>query len=109
MLDLVVFGRAAGKHVKQSIEQGLDWRAVRSADLEKALSRLNRWNHNQKGESVNEIRIALQQVMQNDFGVFRSEENMKDLQAVLGFSKNSLELDPTGLTWIAKSINSNGK
>ena len=39
----------------------------------------------------------------------RSEENMKDLQAVLGFSKNSLELDPTGLTWIAKSINSNGK
>ena len=39
----------------------------------------------------------------------RSEENMKDLQAVLGFSKNSLDLDLTGLTWIAKSINSNGK
>ena len=77
LLDLVVFGRAAGKHVKLSIEQGLHFHEVSSADIERALSRIYRWNGNQKGESVDEIRHALQKVMQDDFGVFRTEDNMK--------------------------------
>ncbi|OGT36235.1 MAG: succinate dehydrogenase flavoprotein subunit [Gammaproteobacteria bacterium RIFCSPHIGHO2_12_FULL_37_14] len=77
LLDLVVFGRAAGKHVKQTIEQGLSLGEPNSADIEQALSRLYRWNGNQNGESVDEIRSALQKVMQDDFGVFRTEVNMK--------------------------------
>ncbi|OGT42983.1 MAG: succinate dehydrogenase flavoprotein subunit [Gammaproteobacteria bacterium RIFCSPHIGHO2_12_FULL_37_34] len=77
LLDLVVFGRAAGKHVKQSIEQGLTWSEPHSADIEQALSRLYRWNGNEKGERVDEIRCALQKIMQDDFGVFRTEEHMK--------------------------------
>src|SRR5579871_94615 len=39
LLDLVVFGRAAGKHVKQSIEEGLDYIEANNSDIEKALSR----------------------------------------------------------------------
>src|SRR3990167_9490367 len=77
LLDLVVFGRAAGKHVKDSIEQGLHFNEATSSDLEQALSRLYRWNNNQKGESVDDIRSALQKVMQDDFGVFRTEEYMR--------------------------------
>lgn len=77
LLDLVVFGRAAGKHVKESIEQGLDYLNPNSDEIEFALSRVYRWNGNQKGESVEEIRTALQKVMQDDFGVFRNEEHMK--------------------------------
>ncbi|MBV9576192.1 MAG: succinate dehydrogenase flavoprotein subunit [Gammaproteobacteria bacterium] len=77
LLDLVVFGRAAGKHVKEQIEQGLDYHEAASSDIEQALSRVYRWNGNEKGESVEEIRSALQKVMQDDFGVFRTEENMK--------------------------------
>jgi succinate dehydrogenase / fumarate reductase flavoprotein subunit len=77
LLDLVVFGRAAGLHVKESIEQGLHYCDADSADVEKALSRVYRWNGNQKGESVDEIRTSLQKVMQDDFGVFRTEEAMK--------------------------------
>lgn len=82
LLDLVVFGRAAGKHVKESIEQGLDFKDVSSDDIEEALARVYRWNGNSKGESVDEIRSALQKVMQDDFGVFRTAENM-----TTGFSK----------------------
>jgi succinate dehydrogenase / fumarate reductase flavoprotein subunit len=77
LLDLIVFGRAAGKHVKESIEQGLDFKEPADSDIERALSRLTRWNHNQNGESVEEIRSALQKIMQDDFGVFRTEEHMK--------------------------------
>lgn len=78
LLDLVVFGRAAGKHVKESIEQGLHFNEANSSDIEEALSRVYRWNGNQKGESVDDIRTALQKVMQDDFGVFRTEEHMKE-------------------------------
>lgn len=78
LLDLVVFGRAAGMHVKESIDQGLHYNEANSSEIEQALSRLYRWNGNQKGESVEEIRSALQKVMQDDFGVFRTEEHMKE-------------------------------
>lgn len=77
LLDLIVFGRAAGKHVKESIDQGLQYNEATNDEIEYSLARLYRWNGNQKGESVEEVRTALQKVMQDDFGVFRTEENMK--------------------------------
>ncbi|HEX4045475.1 MAG TPA: succinate dehydrogenase flavoprotein subunit [Gammaproteobacteria bacterium] len=77
LLDLVVFGRAAGKHVKESIDQGLHYKEVNSSEIEEALSRVYRWNGNQKGESVDTIRTELQKIMQDDFGVFRDEKAMK--------------------------------
>lgn len=77
LLDLIIFGRSAGKHIKSSIEEGLPLIQANSADIERALSRLYRWDGNEKGESVAEIRSALQKVMQDDFGVFRTAENMK--------------------------------
>lgn len=82
LLDLVVFGRAAGKHVKESIEQGLPYHHVTEDDIEPALARVYRWNGNEKGESVDDVRSALQKVMQDDFGVFRTDEYMKE-----GFKK----------------------
>jgi succinate dehydrogenase / fumarate reductase flavoprotein subunit len=77
LLDIVVFGRAAGLHVQQSIREGLEFRNPSQSDMESALERLNRWNTNEKGESIEEIRSALQKVMQDDFGVFRTAENMQ--------------------------------
>lgn len=82
LLDLVVFGRAAGKHVKKSIEQGLDFKLATEDDIDAALNLYHRWDRNEKGESVEDIRSELQKVMQNDFGVFRSAEQMK-----AGFTK----------------------
>lgn len=77
LLDLVVFGRAAGIHVKEAIKEGLHFQEPSSSDIEAAYTRVNRWNTNTQGETVDEIRIALQKIMQDDFGVFRTEENMK--------------------------------
>lgn len=82
LLDLIVFGRAAGLHVQQSIRQGLGFREPSQSDLEAAMSRLQRWNTNVKGESVDEIRTELQKIMQDDFGVFRTAEYMQS-----GFKK----------------------
>jgi succinate dehydrogenase / fumarate reductase flavoprotein subunit len=48
------------------------------SDLEAATKRYNHWNTHRKGESVHEIRSAMQKVMQQDFGVFRTEEYMQN-------------------------------
>lgn len=82
LLDIVVFGRASGLHVQQSIREGLGFREPSPSDIEAALAGLNRWNNNGKGETVDEIRTALQKVMQTDFGVFRAAEHMQE-----GFKK----------------------
>ncbi len=82
LLDIVVFGRAAGLHVQQSVREGLGYREPKPSEIEAALAGLNRWNNNTKGESVDTIRTELQKVMQDDFGVFRTAENMKQ-----GFKK----------------------
>jgi succinate dehydrogenase / fumarate reductase flavoprotein subunit len=79
LLDLVVFGRAAGLHIQESIKTTeFKQQLVKESDLERAFSRLNRWNHSEEGESVATIRIELQKTMQLDFGVFRTATSMQE-------------------------------
>ncbi|HDP0036550.1 TPA: succinate dehydrogenase flavoprotein subunit [Legionella pneumophila] len=76
LLDLVVFGRAAGLHAEQSIKEGLTLSKTSESDIDAALARIQRWNNTSEGESVTGIRQEMQKVMQRDFGVFRQEEPM---------------------------------
>ncbi len=77
LLDLVVFGRAAGMHLEEVMKQGVSYRQASESDVEAALDRLNRWNESSTGESVYDLKKELQTTMQNGFGVFRDEENMQ--------------------------------
>ncbi len=76
LLDLVVFGRAAGMQIEQVIRQGVSYRDASDSDLERATARLERWNASAGGESVPVLKKELQRVMQNNFGVFRTEKHM---------------------------------
>ncbi|MCD6045589.1 MAG: sdhA [Gammaproteobacteria bacterium] len=76
LLDLVVFGRAAGLDVKEKIRD-LPLKSVTEAELDAAMSRLNRWDNTREGESVSQIRFEMQKTMQEDFGVFRTGEHMQ--------------------------------
>jgi succinate dehydrogenase / fumarate reductase flavoprotein subunit len=78
LLDLVVFGRAAGLSVEQELQQGLPIKAANTDDIDAALVRLHRWNNNKGGESPKQIRQELQAIMQQDFGVFRTEKPMQE-------------------------------
>ncbi|MDM5147998.1 succinate dehydrogenase flavoprotein subunit [Candidatus Persebacteraceae bacterium Df01] len=75
LLDLVIFGRAAGKHI---IEHHGDFRVDDLADnaTDMALSRIARWD-SAGGESPDTIREGMLDVVQNYFGVFRTEDNMQ--------------------------------
>lgn len=85
LLDLVVFGRAAGLHLKGEIPQ-MDKPFVTVDEVQLSMSRLTRWEQSQGGESVAVLRSELQKIMQSHFGVFRTEtlmsEGMEKLKAV---------------------------
>ncbi|NQV70455.1 MAG: succinate dehydrogenase flavoprotein subunit [Pseudohongiella sp.] len=78
LLDLVVFGRAAGKHIEEMLRQGIEHKAVSDADIKQAQSRLDRLNNSTSGESVAQLRADLQSIMQNHFGVFRKGDLMQE-------------------------------
>ncbi|HIF0345055.1 TPA: succinate dehydrogenase flavoprotein subunit, partial [Legionella pneumophila] len=88
LLDLVVFGRAAGIHVEElwQSNQLPDMSYVSEDDVAASLVRYERWENSKDGESHAVIRDEMQRVMQEDFGVFRTGEVMasglKRLQAL---------------------------
>ena len=77
LLDLVVFGRAAGLHIEETMRQGVAFRAASETDLERAGARLLRWDHSVGGESVAKLKEELQRLMLVNFNVFRSGERMR--------------------------------
>ncbi|OQX38148.1 MAG: succinate dehydrogenase flavoprotein subunit [Oceanospirillales bacterium LUC14_002_19_P2] len=77
LLDLVVFGRAAGLQIEQSLKEGFDSMDASDTDLDQAMARLNRLNASTAGESVAAVRKDLQNTMQLYFGVFREGESMQ--------------------------------
>lgn len=78
LLDLVVFGRAAGLHIKEAMQQGTEDASIGKDCLDKAIERLTRWDQSKQGESVEQIRLELKQAMQKDFSVFRTREVMRE-------------------------------
>ena len=77
LLDLVVFGRSAGKKVAEISTPGDVNGPVANEHLERALSTYTRIKNNTDGESAAAIRNDLQRIMQESFGVFRTGERMK--------------------------------
>ena len=78
LLDLVVFGRAAGIHIEKMLSQGIEMRDASDTDIEEGMQRLNRLNESNSGEKVSELRKELQNIMQNHFGVFRRGDFMRE-------------------------------
>lgn len=78
LLDLVVFGRAAGMFIEGALNEGIEYLDASESDIESAMKRITRWNESEGGESIPELKAELQDIMQNSFGVFREEKNMQD-------------------------------
>ena len=77
LLDLVVFGRAAGLYIEKALREGIEHRDATQSDIDKAMARLNKINNSTSGESASVLRKELQTIMQNYFGVFRKGEFMQ--------------------------------
>tara|TARA_B100001250_G_scaffold200426_1_gene171859 strand:- start:3966 stop:5750 length:1785 start_codon:yes stop_codon:yes gene_type:complete len=83
LLDLVVFGRAAGLHIQEALKTGGGVADASGDDIDQALHSLNKINSSSKGFEVAEVKRELQSVMQNYFGVFRRGDYMEKGVAAL--------------------------
>ena len=101
LLDLVVFGRAAGLHLEEALREGMDMPEATDSDVEAATERLRRWESSTDGEDPAALREEMQEVMQNHFGVFRTgefmEEGVKKLEALRERLKNAVLKDKSGM------------
>ncbi|WP_136067227.1 succinate dehydrogenase flavoprotein subunit [Modicisalibacter radicis] len=78
LLDLVVFGRAAGIFIESALNEGVDYLDAAQSDIDSAMARMNRWNESSGGEAIPALRAELQETMQTSFGVFRQEDHMQE-------------------------------
>ncbi len=100
LLDLVVFGRAAGIQIEKSMREGYKVESATQANLDAAMARLTALNASESGENISDVREELQKTMQLYFGVFREGESMQKglgLLRELRLKVNNLYLkDKTG-------------
>ncbi len=78
LLDILVFGRAAGKHIIQYIKENPYHRNTDEDSVERAMARLNRWDQKGEGISVRELREEFRKAMEDHAGVFRTDAIMTE-------------------------------
>jgi succinate dehydrogenase / fumarate reductase flavoprotein subunit len=94
LLDLVVFGRAAGLHMIETLRDNPIPRPIPHTAVEKSLARLARWsqrNSERNSEGINEgnnadspvetvagIRTDMQKIMQDHCGVYRTASVLQE-------------------------------
>ena len=76
LLDILVFGRAAANHIIDFLKEYRYHRPMNEESVARAYERLHRWDDTGEGESVETIRADLKKVMEEDCGVFRTQQVM---------------------------------
>ena len=77
LLDLVVFGRAAGRHINKEVAES-DSKDISMTNIEESLELMTKIQSTTEGESVFALKSEMQNIMQNHFGVYRNEQLMKE-------------------------------
>lgn len=77
LLDLIVFGRAAGIHLEKALRDDLDYSPVDRDEIDRTQARLMRWENKNNTEDPIAIRREMRDLMQNNFGVFRDKAHME--------------------------------
>ena len=74
LIDLVVFGRATGKRLAETIRPGTAHKPLPKGSEEAALSRVDRFRHANGASKTAEIRLDMQRTMQKHAAVFRDND-----------------------------------
>jgi len=97
LLDLVVFGRAAGDKMVEEVRKDNHHKPLPADAFDKTLSRLNRLDVQSQGESVKDVGTALRETMQTHCGVFRFpellHEGVNQMNQVAERAKNTVIKD----------------
>jgi succinate dehydrogenase / fumarate reductase flavoprotein subunit len=83
LIDLVVFGRAAGIRAAQLVTPGEKHRELAPDSADAALARLDRARHASGGTPTAQLRLKMQKVMQNNCAVFRTGDVLSEGQGLI--------------------------
>jgi succinate dehydrogenase / fumarate reductase flavoprotein subunit len=78
LLDLLVFGRAAGNHIVQFNDKNKEHKPLPTDAADRSLSRLNRLDNATGGEYAQDVANDLRATMQQHAGVFRTQASMDE-------------------------------
>ncbi len=78
LLDILVFGRAAGLDVIDTLQDSKNHRPWNEASVDKVMARLTRWDQQGEGIKVRDLRDEFRKTMEDHAGVFRTEEIMSE-------------------------------
>lgn len=102
LIDLVVFGRAAGLRCGETIEAGASQPDLPPDAADLALSRLDRYRHADGDTPTAEMRLHMQRVMQNNCAVFRDgdvlEEGVREIGNIWNMMP-SIRVNDRSLIW----------
>jgi succinate dehydrogenase / fumarate reductase flavoprotein subunit len=102
LLDLVVFGRAASIKAAELIRPGQPLKALAPDSADQAIDRLDRIRNSNGCTRTSEIRLAMQQVMQNNAAVFRNSkvlaEGVRNIDSI-NTSLSDIQLSDRSMIW----------
>ncbi len=102
LIDLVVFGRAAGLRCAETVRPGERQPDLPADSAERALSRLDHFRHASGGTPTAELRLKMQKTMQANCAVFRTGEVLakgsKLMHEILG-GMSDISVTDRSLIW----------
>jgi succinate dehydrogenase / fumarate reductase flavoprotein subunit len=83
LIDLVVFGKAAGMHAAESLKGVTGHHDLPKNAGDEALARLDKYRYAKGGTKTAQLRLDMQRAMQVDAAVFRTGETLKNGQKAI--------------------------
>jgi len=102
LIDLVVFGRAAGLRAKELVKPGVAHKALAPAVVQAHLDRLDRFRYADGNTPTAKLRLDMQTAMQRDAAVFRTGETLTEGVKRLGeihAASKDIGIKDRGLIW----------
>lgn len=103
LLELVVFGKAAGEQAARSIKSGANHKPISKDMLEPCLSRFDDMRGSRGSLRPARIRKELQNIMQSHASIFRNEEVLSQgqhrLRELWGIMRHEIHIGDRSLIW----------
>lgn len=91
LLDIVVFGRACAKTIKETTKPGQKPLPLKENDGEQSIDNIDKVRHNNGSINVADLRLKMQRTMQNHAAVFRTGELLQEGCRIMDSLYNQLK------------------
>ncbi len=103
LLDLLVFGRAAGNHIVEFNDKNKTHKPLPADAADRTLARINRLDNATNGEYAQDVANDIRSAMQQHAGVFRTQKSMDE--GVVKIAELRQRVDAIGLKDKSKVFN----